>query len=407
MRRANSISYSTSQYHLVCPQNQISQLFPGFIIFCFLIALPLLYETPFSDYATLLVVFLLCLLAIFGQSYGNIHYKDKKLIYLFCFAIVFLVFLFPLGNSWLQSAVRIIQYAGCFFAFLFGSKIQITDRAKNISRFLIYLFVVTSLFFWIITGMPKTNYSFYFANPNTYSAVLLVDFGFLWAMNNKRMHNYLFIVGITFLSYLTGCRSSLIAIVVFIVFYVLLILLYKKKGELRFFPKFLLVTIVALLSLFIFFYPTMLDSPFGQELQNYSLSKFGKLFFSGRNVIWKNLLDAISQKPLFGYGLDATPRLIYETEFSSHNLYLQIMLQVGIVGFVVLMAPLLFISLRLACIKSKLSIVFFCFLILILIHECFEVTFTQNMIISGLPMWFLLGVGFHENRMNNYNGQKI
>ena len=77
------------------------------------------------------------------------------------------------------------------------------------------------------------------------------------------------------------------------------------------------------------------------------------------------------------------------------------MLQTGFIGFIVLMFPLLSISFKLAKINGKNAIVFFCFLIAILVHECFEVTLTQNMIICGLQMWLILGIGCSLEKRKN------
>ena len=33
------------------------------------------------------------------------------------------------------------------------------------------------------------------------------------------------------------------------------------------------------------------------------------------------------------------------------------------------------------------------FVFAILLHECFEVTLTQNFLVVGMGMWFLLGIG--------------
>ena len=43
------------------------------------------------------------------------------------------------------------------------------------------------------------------------------------------------------------------------------------------------------------------------------------------------------------------------------------------------------------------SITFMCFLFFILLHECFEISLTQNLLYIGLMMWFLLGLGLNHN----------
>ncbi|MCU7584833.1 O-antigen ligase family protein [Adlercreutzia muris] len=75
--------------------------------------------------------------------------------------------------------------------------------------------------------------------------------------------------------------------------------------------------------------------------------------FSGRTIIWSSVMDAIAQKPLFGWGVltdEAHIALIdYAEASTAHNFYLELLLSGGLVSFV---AFLLFLILVLKKVKS-------------------------------------------------------
>lgn len=53
--------------------------------------------------------------------------------------------------------------------------------------------------------------------------------------------------------------------------------------------------------------------------------------------MWKMVLLAVHGNEALGLGLQMTPSMIYNTDFSSHNMYLQTILQSGVVGLLLLL----------------------------------------------------------------------
>src|SRR5690606_34902915 len=115
---------------------------------------------------------------------------------------------------------------------------------------------------------------------------------------------------------------------------------------------------------------------------------------SGRDILWKEITEAIKQKPLLGYGTGIQPSQVVGIDISSHNLYLQTALQNGFIGLFLLL--LIFFVIWMAYFKSKkeymtrLSASFF---IGILIDQSFEVALTQNKMDNALMFWLIISVG--------------
>ena len=132
-------------------------------------------------------------------------------------------------------------------------------------------------------------------------------------------------------------------------------------------------------------------------MQEYSRKFFHKNFFSGREILWSALLECIKENPLTGLGLNIIPSdVINNTTLSSHNLFLQIGIQMGIIGIVSIF--MIFKNIIKLCSKSEnnISILISCFCLGIILIEFFEVTITQNLLISGIEKWFILGYGCKE-----------
>lgn len=141
-------------------------------------------------------------------------------------------------------------------------------------------------------------------------------------------------------------------------------------------------------------YTTLPYTELGLALQDFVQEKTQRNLFSGRDKLWPPLVTAILERPWFGYGASATPGVVMETTLSSHNLYLQIALQTGLLGVVVFVG-FLFAVWRIYWLgrDNSLSRLSAAFLVAILVHQTFEVSLTQNHLAVGVTQWLTLGVG--------------
>jgi O-antigen ligase len=116
----------------------------------------------------------------------------------------------------------------------------------------------------------------------------------------------------------------------------------------------------------------------------------GKNIESGRERIWPMLLELIAQRPWLGYGAGALPSNLTTLELSSHNYYIQILLQVGTLGLMsigLLLAEVWNLFLRSRhSLTTRIAGSFFAGMV---IHQNFEVSLTQNNMALG-------ATGFHD-----------
>ena len=108
--------------------------------------------------------------------------------------------------------------------------------------------------------------------------------------------------------------------------------------------------------------------------------------------------EQIMTSPIVGLGLDKEPGYYYNTSYSSHNLWLQLALQMGITGLILMAIFLLVVQYRIAKGDNPLWRISVSFFIALIFHECFEVSLTQNNLAVGLISWLIFGIMLSERR---------
>ena len=120
----------------------------------------------------------------------------------------------------------------------------------------------------------------------------------------------------------------------------------------------------------------------------------GKTLNSGRDRIWSALIDKIQERLFLGYGSGTLPSDFITSTLSAHNLYIQISLQVGIIGLSFFLL-FLFLTWRTFWLErnNPKVILIACYFIGIIVYQLFEVTLTQNNFSLGLLQWTIIGFG--------------
>lgn len=232
-------------------------------------------------------------------------------------------------------------------------------------------------------------------NPNTIGVYTL--FGVVWlvflgAEREKRniiLEVIVFAVAATQMV-VTNCRSVLVALVIFAIFmYLVPKSLMKKKLFFR--PLY----IVALLFPFIvvIFLVSLSQSPLAAELDAWSLEHTEKFFFSGREKIWKQIFDIVSE-PIFGNGSNFA-------YYMPHNLFALLFLQIGYLGYFLMCTYF-------ACIFEFLHKYFddhivrgsFIAFITVYISQSFESTMVEPQMLC-VPAYLTLAVGVGRACMIN------
>lgn len=134
---------------------------------------------------------------------------------------------------------------------------------------------------------------------------------------------------------------------------------------------------------------------------------FGKRLFSGREDIWIFALEAIAERPFLGWGAGIRLSDIAEWHLSVHNFYLQVALQVGLVGLILVIASFAIVWRVMWSARNHGVIrVTGAYIAGTLILQTFEVTLTQNNLAFGLPFWSLTGLAVgivYRDRMSGLN----
>lgn len=277
-----------------------------------------------------------------------------------------------------------------FFFYIFALMDWNKFRLKLLYWLSIFVIGINAIFF-IMGGMPK-QFSGIFNNPNSLGTLMfLLSFFIMIQMIEKRR---IFVFSMLFLTmwllYYSGTRSAMLGILSAIFIYATWGIISKSK---RIFYSFFIVLMMILL-LFTYVYPLLInwaEFPY----YNYLVYEYtGKSLMTGREMIWLESFSLIKEKIWLGHGAGSTPSDFMDVELSSHNLYIQIALQTGVLGLFAFLLFLLSIWRMLWHGRKnnycRLSASFF---IGILIHQSFEVTLTQNNVSFGLFQWLIISIG--------------
>ena len=259
--------------------------------------------------------------------------------------------------------------------------------------FLVFLLVVASYTVWIGFSL---KYSAFFAHANAFGAYnFFIGFFFVALALETRGSETKFwklAAALALFFVLLSCsRSVWMSTLASMVTYALWPVISRRKAL---FFSYLLVGFLVVAAIIILL-PSELVIESLSPLNELSLQYTGARATSGRERLWPLLLHQASRSILLGHGPGAQPAdFFYVREISSHNLYLQILLQVGAVGLGSL--ALLFYCIWQLFWKGRHdSRVRLCasFFVALLIHQCFEVNLTQNNLAIGLLVWTVVGIG--------------
>jgi len=120
----------------------------------------------------------------------------------------------------------------------------------------------------------------------------------------------------------------------------------------------------------------------------------GRSLHSGRQLIWPIALEEISNKPVFGNGAGFLINSLPGSEtWSAHNAYLQVSMQVGLIGLSLLLYAL-YITLKNMQVKAnaEVSFVFMVIWLMIVVYNCLEVSLIQNAMPIVVVQWLIFGL---------------
>lgn len=310
-----------------------------------------------------------------------------------CIYLVWNILIFVLHNfSGIPRLIQVVCVTLCFFSSCCLERGSIDLRfVRKVIVFQVMLFCL----WWPVSGFMTNYYSAFYGHGNFLGGLLVVYLVFLvflhHTIDRKKRMRYLILYGcMTFLFLMSNNRAVYLTIAAF-----LCGCLFGKSEDPQKMRKrgvILLIGVAVIGFAFTVIYPQLLGTPLGTQLELLSRALFNKNFFSGRQTIWKNIVEQIIRSPHIGYGLTATPGMFYDTEYSSHNLWLQTALQKGLPGMAIL---IIFYVNAIFCSYHRDNREWYLvasFGAAYVIHECFEVSLDQNNFCLGIIVWFFLGL---------------
>ena len=291
--------------------------------------------------------------------------------------------------SGLSTFLQILLLFGLMVAF---SVIKWEFNEFKILGTITIVFVLIQTIIWSIQGFPKFFESIY-GLSNLVGSYMLYCIIILFLVNSNSKVKYIYSIGIV-LSFIlilaSETRSVLIALLFFAFTYYAWNLIIKSK--LSFIVYFLIMNILTLSILFI--YPKVPSFKYFNEFESFMIANTGKSIMSGRQVIWDALQKKAVEFPLFGHGTGIQNHQISALDQSSHNLYLQVVIQNGYLGlasfmFLLFSVWLIFWNGR----RNKNVRIVASALIATIIYQSFEITLIQNALSIGIIQWAIIGIG--------------
>lgn len=133
-----------------------------------------------------------------------------------------------------------------------------------------------------------------------------------------------------------------------------------------------------------------------EELNRLAVEVTGRRATSGREMIWSLVLNSLSGH--FGVGLGGGTLFadLYDNGWSAHSLYMQVLLQCGLVGLGMIIGGLFGVANLFSVNQTRRWGVFHAsgvsVLALIVVHSATEVFLTQNLLAIGIPAMSALGL---------------
>ncbi len=303
-----------------------------------------------------------------------------------------------------NASERLIQALLALFTLLALSRYEWDGQRIKKLRTLFAVILTASAVYWAASGMVTNYYSAFYGHGNGFANVVLCALCVeLFALACRgagkiTLFDWGYLALCLALLAFANSRSAIFAAATLVACTLVLIVVGKRRPASRLAVILFVLAFVAVLA-FSVLYPSLYGTQLGYQLEMLSREYLNKNFFSGREIVWSAVLGAIEGNELFGLGLTMEPSMIYDTGFSSHNLYLQTMLQSGVVGLTLVVTLLFAILRELEHYRSPVACVGISLIVALLVHECFEVTLTQNNFSFGVMYWVLFAVALSACRV--------
>lgn len=377
------------------------------------------------SWLSMLVICCVLLLAVATGIFSQVNrYSTAAILALYLMSLMALV-LFKLRQPFIERKLGFFWLSGAFLTTVYIISYLRNDASLNIvniivpigavsfvcvmqmftiSALLSSFFIVMSITsilngFFLVRNLKLTENPGVFMNANTSGVFCIISLllSLLIIVKSRKLLVKYISTSILVISsvgvLLSSSRSCIISLAAFSLIY----LIWPRIRD----SRWMIISVILLMFSLIFsstyLYPNLNSYSWFEKLDAVSTSYTNKSVFSGRDVIWNQIIDLINQRPVLGYGPGVRPiDFIYQqSELSAHNLYLQTALQSGVLGLIALL--LLLVSLVFLCINTGKYDNFYykicvSFIFLLMVYQTLEISLTQNNIHVGLLQWFMIGL---------------
>lgn len=324
------------------------------------------------------------------------------------FLLFFLIFILFEANSDFFSRFGQLLFI-CFSIFIskninlkYDDMVCIIDRGSNLSAILLISLNLIGLFWgWDFAGGVE--------NPNTLGMIAVGLSAWALMKNESGVYMTLYRLVIIFsgagLVIISMSRTALISFIVLILIRYSYSWIIKRKIIYGFFSCFFLMLPILVVVVYVGPLANILNDVYLKYFSGFS----DKRFESGREIVWNIVLDAGGESPLIGWGFSANPgnfsNILEADGLSSHNLYLQIFLQSGLIGIFVWFVLFIYIFFEIWKMKNNYyGMGAFSFFASMLLFQCFEVSLIQNNFNVASNFWILLmcvfAIGLKSNKQS-------
>lgn len=337
------------------------------------------------------------------------YIKISDIIILFLTVIYIIVSMVSsqngLGN---RGITNTFEFVACIGVYLYFSNSEWNNKVILLIYRISIVFVLFHFLVWIAKGFGR-EFSSIYPNSNILGPFMFIAIYFILLRiftTKKRLIPYIFLLIALVILLASDTRSVLLSIFIGAIIYFIWNTIVKNKGL----SIFLFILIIVSFGSIVFVYPKLPNwSQYG-KLEAWMLEHTGKSIMSGRADIWGRLNNLIDLRPIFGFGPNTVATDVIGRDASSHNLYINMALQIGYLGLLIFILILFTIFMSYVSKGSnrlvKLSAAAF---IAILAHQLFEITLVQNQLSIGLLQWLVIatGVGVTTSKSNDKNKKEV
>lgn len=276
----------------------------------------------------------------------KIIHRTKIIIYSLAqaslFVFLLIVFFSAFMSPYAARGMDVAQSIGLQVLFILtATQIDYSENEKNV---LLFAYAVGCL---ILSGFVFANIeqvtqeglrasastSQGAIDPNNVAAYLVSAVAVLqrFEFNNKLLEKgkYVGEVILVIAALMTASRGAAVALLIIVVYYVLTQDTIKNSIK-----KIVLVLLILIAVVYLCNYIFESNNPINILIERFVSDTTGG---SSRTQLWHNAIIAIGKNPVFGYGMGSSPYIISQGNLGSHNTFLTIWLETGVIGFIVLL----------------------------------------------------------------------